>query len=258
MNTSLIIKTYPVSTFYLLAFGISWLGWGPSLATAWGLAGFGNPLWRGTLVLAATGPALAAALVVRWAALRRLPLWPRVGVRWYGLALVLPLALVLGAALLARWGPPGSVAVPARGGNFGWFLLLSGLANPWEEVGWRSFALRRLQATHSAAWAALVVGALWALWHLPLFLLPTGPFSMAQKPVLPWVTGTLAQSFILAWLFNRTRGSLLVVVIYHVATNGFGAWVGVPAEWALTALKIALAAGLWLRLPTRLVAATCL
>lgn len=223
MNASSLVKTYPISTFYLVAFGISWLGWVPSLATAWGLADFTNPLWQSTLLLAATGPTLAAVLVVRWAALQQLPLWRRVSVRWYGLALVLPLALVGGAALLARWRPSVSGAVPLRGERFEWFLLLSVLANPWEEVGWRSFALRRLQATQSAGWAALVVGLLWALWHLPLFLLPTGPLSMAQKPVLLWGVGTLAQSFILAWLFNRTRGSLLVVILYHVATNGFDA-----------------------------------
>lgn len=197
------------------------------------------------MVLAATGPALAAGLVVRWAGLRRLPLVEPAGWLWYALAGGLPLISTVGARLLAQWVPHPPTPTPLRGAGFSWFLLLSGLTNPWEELGWRGFALRRLQALYPAAQAALVVGVLWALWHLPLFLLPAGPLSMADKPVVAWVAGVLAQPFILTWLFNRAAGSLPVVMLYHVAANACGAWLGVPSEWALTALKVALAAGLW-------------
>ncbi|WP_052572286.1 CPBP family glutamic-type intramembrane protease [Chthonomonas calidirosea] len=54
------------------------------------------------------------------------------------------------------------------------FALLS---NPWEEVGWRGFALPRLQARHMAFTATLIVGGLWALWHLPLFFWAENPMA---------------------------------------------------------------------------------
>ena len=49
-------------------------------------------------------------------------------------------------------------------------FVMSLLSNTWEEVGWRGFALPRLQKNHSALAATLVVGVLWGMWHVPLFL----------------------------------------------------------------------------------------
>ena len=166
--------------------------------------------------------------------------------RWYALAVALPLGIVGAAAVLSRWLPQAPSPAPLRGHDFALFLLLSLLANPWEEVGWRGFALGRLQARYPAAGATLIVGALWGLWHLPLFLLREGPMPMARLPVVPWFVALLGQSFVMTWLFNRAGRSLAVVALYHVATNGFSAFIGVSSYGALAAVKVALALGLWL------------
>jgi uncharacterized protein len=94
-------------------------------------------------------------------------------------------------------------------------LIIVGL---FEEVGWRGFALPRLQLRLDAIWAALVLGVLWALWHLPeLISEPTG-----QRPPVQFVIWTLALSVIFSWLYNSTNGSLPIVIICHAAIDTAG------------------------------------
>jgi len=99
-------------------------------------------------------------------------------------------------------------------------FVMSLLSNPWEEVGWRGFALPRLQKRHNALMATLAVGVLWGLWHLPLFFWTGNP--MSDYPFLAWFIGTVAVSFVYTWLYNSAKGSLLVVTLFHVLGNTFG------------------------------------
>ena len=112
-------------------------------------------------------------------------------------------------------------------------LVMSLFANTWEEVGWRGFALSRLQKDYFALGATLLVGILWGLWHLPLFFWKNNP--MSHYPFLPWFLGTLAISFVYTWLYNRSSGSLLVVTLFHVFGNTFGV---VISGVSVTALAI--------------------
>jgi membrane protease YdiL (CAAX protease family) len=99
-------------------------------------------------------------------------------------------------------------------------FFMSILSNTWEEVGWRGFALPRLQKNYNALLSSLVVGVLWGLWHLPLFFWKGNP--MSSYPFQIWFTGTVALSMIYTWLYNSTEGSLFVVTLFHVFTNTFG------------------------------------
>lgn len=91
-----------------------------------------------------------------------------------------------------------------------------------EESGWRGFALPRLQTRYSVIAAAVIVGVLWALWHLPYDLAPDN-----KGPSLAWfleyrLFWRVVFAVILAWLYNRTNGCLLVPVLFHPAMNAFG------------------------------------
>ena len=247
------IQAHPVTAFYLLAFTISWAGWVPLLAAARGSACFANPLWKAALVLPAIGPAVAAALTVclahepggleQWA--RTLFRW-RVGLRWVVIAAVTPPVLVLTASAVSRVWPDTTpiTAPPLSATDILIFGLMSLLANPWEEVGWRGFALRRLQARYHAAVATVIVGALWAAWHLPIFLLPAGRISMATIPFLPWFVDIMARSFILTWLFNRSGRSVLIASLFHLLMNVSGAFIGIISYPALAAVEVVVAIGL--------------
>ncbi len=105
------------------------------------------------------------------------------------------------------------------------------LANTCEEIGWRGFALSHLQKRHNALIATLIVGVLWGLWHLPLVFLAG---SMSEYPFL-WFTIIVANAFIYTWIYNSTKGSILLVALFHASENIAGAFItGVsPIAYAL-------------------------
>ena len=99
------------------------------------------------------------------------------------------------------------------------FLMTGGIN---EESGWRGFALPRLQARYSVITASVIVGVLWALWHLPYDLAPEN-----RGISLIWFLEfrffwRVVFAVILAWIYNRTNGSLLAPVLFHPAMNAFG------------------------------------
>jgi membrane protease YdiL (CAAX protease family) len=228
-----VLKRHPLLGFYLLAFGLAWLGWLPQVLGASGIAPFDQPYWQGLLILPGLAPALAALLVTRATAggsgVRRLfqPLlrW-RAGWPWYGAAVAGPLGLLLVAkGITTGLGLPG---IPAGSPQVGASLIATAfiaslLANPWEEVGWRGFALPRWQKRYSALTASLILGSLWGLWHLPLFFWVGNP--MATYPFGLWFLSLLALTVLYTWLYNATAGNLFVVALFHVSLNTFGAVV---------------------------------
>jgi hypothetical protein len=118
-----------------------------------------------------------------------------------------------------------------------------------EEFGWRGFALPRLLARHKPVVATALLGALWSLWHLMMFLFATTSPTLLAVSFLNIVVG----SFSFTWLFLRTRGSLLLAILLHV-----GAHLNNPAHAANSSVPMTiytvgllLAAGLTVLLDRR-------
>jgi membrane protease YdiL (CAAX protease family) len=86
-----------------------------------------------------------------------------------------------------------------------------------EEIGWRGYALPRLQARGSALGASLILGPIWALWHLPLWL--AGTLGRTASLYAAFVVSVIALSVILTWVYNSTGGNLLLVVLLHATFN---------------------------------------
>lgn len=101
---------------------------------------------------------------------------------------------------------------PTRGGIAGLALLLLLVNGFGEETGWRGFALPHLEQRFGAATATLVLAALSAGWHAPMFFLSDG---LVLSPVLlpGFLLGMVAGAFVLTWLYNRTGGSMLMVAL---------------------------------------------
>jgi membrane protease YdiL (CAAX protease family) len=151
---------------------------------------------------------------------------PRGSVAWYATAvLIIPALLMISALVTVILGdelPPARVSVDG-----GWPVLL-GLfflsaayrffyANACgEEPGWRGFALPRLQARFNPLIANLILAFFWALWHLPL---PQAQGLVNPAAFLEYYVGTFCHCIIIAWLFNQTRGSILVAGLVHVFSN---------------------------------------
>jgi membrane protease YdiL (CAAX protease family) len=146
---------------------------------------------------------------------RKLAIW-RGGVKWYLVALGLPVVVGLAAvALAAALGSTTATQI----GAFAPFSLLMFVFAAGEEVGWRGYALPRLLVGRSALSAGLIMGALWFAFHVPLFL--PGQF-FASDPLVPTLIVFLAQSVLYTWLYQHTRGSVLMATLFHGATNASG------------------------------------
>ena len=95
------------------------------------------------------------------------------------------------------------------------FMLFLG---PMEEFGWRGIAMPLFQRLMAPVWAGLLLGVIWGVWHLPAFLLSGTPQS--NWDFLPFFIGSVSISVILTPLFNASRGSILLPLLYHFQLNG--------------------------------------
>jgi membrane protease YdiL (CAAX protease family) len=208
------VRGRPLTAFLILAFALSWWPW---------------PLYASGVFTAvgpfhAWGPLLAAPIVTavgwggrglrEWAA--RLVRW-RVGWVWYLAALVIPVAAgLLAVALNDALGAPA----PDLSSWSPWYVLPLALAvrmvNPMdgpfgEEPGWRGFAQPRIQEGRPRIPATLALGAIVAVWHLPLVVSGTEPVPLYA------LIGTVASTVWYAWMLNRTGGSVLLTLLMHSA-----------------------------------------
>jgi len=144
----------------------------------------------------------------------------RVALRWYLAAVLLPVGVVLCAfALNLVFGAhlAGDAQPPNWGALAGGFLIQFLFVALGEEPGWRGFALVELQKKLSPIKATMLLGAVWALWHLPL-LGAAIPWNLAPA----FLIGVLAGSFALTWIFNSTAGSVLLCMLLHATVNTVG------------------------------------
>lgn len=84
-----------------------------------------------------------------------------------------------------------------------------------EEVGWRGFALPRLQKKLNALTASIVLTVFWALWHLPLFFYRSGYTTMGLAGSFGWFFSLLTGSILFTWLYNSSRASILICAVFH-------------------------------------------
>ncbi|MFI7493693.1 type II CAAX prenyl endopeptidase Rce1 family protein [Kocuria sp. M4R2S49] len=216
-----------MTAFVLLALGITWAAWAPAAADSHGLLPIELGAAEGPLyLLGGIGPMVAAWIVLRnqhgSAAERRLfaPLarW-RVHPGWYLLALAGPVLPAVGA--LATTGRLDAVLADLEvSWMWAWALVIRLLAAVPEEVAWRGFALPRWQARYGGLGASLIIGVVWALWHLPLLL--DRDNVMSASPVVLYAFSVLATSVVYTWVFNSTGGSVLILTLLHGAGNAAG------------------------------------
>lgn len=149
--------------------------------------------------------------------LSRLIRW-RVGLRWYLFAAGFMAAIKLSAALVHR-------VVTGAWPTFGheaWYVMAIALVfstpvQAGEEIGWRGYALPRIAARIGLGPAGVVLGVIWAFWHVPIFFMPGSDTYGQAFPV--YLLQVTAISVAMAWLYAHTNGSLLLVMLLHAAVN---------------------------------------
>jgi membrane protease YdiL (CAAX protease family) len=225
------LKRYPVSAGFVLMFAFTWPIdlWAAADSHGWTSVS----IWPILPLLVGYG-FVAASLVMTGvidgrAGIRSLLgqflIW-RIGLLWYAVVLlgapVVDLAAIAVHTLLGGAVPDftqpfarqvvGSlnlgIALPL-------FFLFMVVANG-EEIGWRGYAQARLQVRHTALAASVVVGVVWAFWHVPKFLTAG---SAQDYPFWLFLLDSIAKAIIFTWVYNSTRGSLLAVTLLHASVN---------------------------------------
>ena len=214
-----------LATFFIITFAFSWALWlpqvlkfngFPELPDIVGLPGMFAPF----------GPMVAAFFLV-WKHEGKegvKELWLR-GWRlnfkktWLLPALLLGPATALLTVLILivvqgsfswEYGIPAAMIIPI-------FLLIFFTNALPEEFGWRGYALDPLQERTNALGASLILGLIWAVWHLPLFFIEGT--TQAAIPMYQYILQTIVLSIFYTWLYNNTSGSILIVILFHAVSN---------------------------------------
>lgn len=252
---SLWVKQHQLIAYFVLAYAISWMIVAPLVASAQGLIDVPVPF--ALHYLNDYGPLLAALITAGVAngtdglhdLLRRITKW-RVGLGWLLIAAFSPLAvwgIAVGIVVFGMGEPPpdfsslGTIPYLPFLGWAGWafWILTAGIG---EESGWRGYALPKLQSRMSALSATLIVTLFWVGWHLPRFFY-YGAYMQLGFSVLPLAAhGFLAMAIVMTWLYNSTRGSILMAALFH---GGYNFWAASGAAGGFTTLTIDAVFTIW-------------
>ncbi|WP_145954996.1 methyltransferase domain-containing protein [Thermococcus sp. 5-4] len=224
--------------FFALALSISWFFWMWVILLDWNVFTF-PAIILGALGL--FGPAIAEIILIsrthdkeEWR-----DYWQRVfdirriGKRWHLVIwLTFPVLNTLALLLSVLTGSPwpefetarNLLSEPWRILPFAIFILLYGPLP--EELGWRGYALDGLQARYNALFSSLILGAVWALWHFPLFFME----GQWQHDVLKFGTldfwtfifSPIFLSILFTWIYNNTNRSTLSAILFHFMCNFSG------------------------------------
>ena len=234
------MREHPLFSFFFMAYAFSWILLIPWVVSGWGI--LPQPIHSPLLFAAHTfGPTLAAYVMFRitegqegWLRLRSRIRQFRVGWKWYVLILVgIPTMILVGMLVMPEaaasfQGLPKYFLVSYP---FLFVLVFFGGGPLGEEIGWRGFALPRMQSRFGPLKATLLLGVLWALWHFPEF------FSSAQLggpgtglsafyihlPI--FLVMVVAITIIMTWVFNHTGGSVFIAILLHASFDTFGSAV---------------------------------
>jgi membrane protease YdiL (CAAX protease family) len=236
------IRKRTIFAYVLLAYGITWLIAIPLVLSYNGWISLQIPLALHYIL--PFGPLLAALIVSRIAGgsmglreiLKRMSKW-RVGLIWLAIAIFSVWGLyLLSSTLLLLVGQPwpdigifGQVMyLPYLTIVGSWFLWVFTFGIG-EETGWRGFLLPNLQSKYNALTSAIIVSIIWAGWHIPMFLYNENLRAMGVFGTIFWVVGLMFGSVLLTWLYNSTKGSILMTAIWHGTFNLFTAAAGQAA-----------------------------
>jgi membrane protease YdiL (CAAX protease family) len=225
------IARHPLRSFYVLSYVCSWSIAVPLALQARGLTSTHLPLSLHYLM--ACGPAMAAMVVTRACrtneALPHVPSIPEDRARtilWCVVGFASPLMLFEVTRIAARlaghdplsWSSLGAVSFLPDLGLSAWamWFVTNGIG---EELGWRGFALPRLQRTHSALASSALLTLAWAGWHLPAFFYVPGYAAMGFAIVPGFFIGLSAGAVVLTWLFNNSGASVLPAMLWHASFN---------------------------------------
>jgi len=230
------LQSAPAAAFLLLTFSFSWGVWWLARPL---LSGAGRG-WRIAVhTMGLCGPTVAALVLTGLLygrrgvvdLLKRIARW-RVGIGWYLFALFS--TLIIGLTAIGVYTLAGGMTPHMNQLVFAQALLPLPAGLP-EEYGWRGFALPHLLKKRSALTSSLIIALFWVVWHIPISpaLKNVSFFGLFLLEVIPL-------SVLFSWLYINSRGSILLVVLYHMVANAAVYVLNIPGSPSLWAVYIGL------------------
>ena len=231
------MKRYSLPVFFVLTFILTWALWLPAALTklnggesALGPDGIGQfARWSSGLVAIVLAGLLAGRQGIG-DLFRPLKIW-RVNIGWYLFALLFQLVLfILSKWIDTRLGNAYEVVSPLESVPYPVafvipIVIISAIPGAFmEELGWRGFALPRLQTKNNALFSSIMLGLVWGIWHIPSMLY----FGETNGTQIFWaVLNFIPITVLFTWLFNNTKGSLLLVTLFHASIQYSNNFLGV-------------------------------
>ena len=213
------ISKYPLISFFVMALLFSWIAVTPLILN------HALPVEPFQILGALAGPTLSAVIVIALTEgraglgsfFKRYLQW-RAGIVWwlivlFGILMALNVVatFILGLSILTEFFKNFGLILPTY-----LITVVAGviLGPLWEEPGWRGFALPRLQEQYGPIVGSLLLGVIWALWHAPGYL---GGWMASGVPAL--LVYSVGFSILATWVYNNTRGSILLMILLHSSSN---------------------------------------
>jgi membrane protease YdiL (CAAX protease family) len=226
------LKRNSLPVFFVLTFIITWAMWFPAVLTKLNggasILGPDNPVGQ----FGRWAPGIAAIILTAFIAgkkgigdlFRPLKIW-QVNIGWYLVALFYqPLLFFFAKWVDGLFGNAYEVVSPLASVNIDVpiiFVIIGVIISAipgalMEELGWRGFALPKLQSGNTALIASIILGLIWGAWHIPSIIF----FGETNALNIIWsVANFIPVTILFTWLYNNTQGSLPLVTIFHASTQ---------------------------------------
>jgi len=227
MTSNKEIEHSKLSSFFIITFGYSWFIWGIGvLLSCYAEGDLSMWIVMPIIIIGAFGPFMGAV----WSTYRsegreEVKSFLRRGLKisdvpvmiWLATFLI-PICTMLVTIFFVRM----KFGVGGLSLNglllFPFYIILMYLGGPLqEEYGWRGYALDRLQSKWSALTSSIILGIVWAVWHLPLFYIK-GTHQQNMDMVV-FLISTVMLAIIMTWLYNNTQGNIFIAMTFHSVGN---------------------------------------
>lgn len=254
------MRQHPLCSFFFMAYAFSWIILIPFILSQWNILPDSKGFQVFFVLNPFVGPALSAYIMSRitggkdgWLNIRKRFRRLKVDWHWYGFILLgIPVMMFLGiivfpGTLASFQGLPPAFLIT----YIIYFVVIFFGGGPLgEEIGWRGFALPRMQARYGALRATLLLGILWTFWHLPHFLTtaqrggPGSSLSILYINLPIFLLLVMSISVIMTWVFNHTKESLFISVLLHASINTFSMVISLFSASVVTSTDLPVVAGL--------------